>query len=170
MSDTKEPCKYFASGKCKFGDSCMNLHTKDVKQETCSFHMRGFCKYGKDCFFAHPKEQQSWRRKDDRDDISGRNVHDYNGRFEPKRFKDDPYRTNDRRDYRTQKYTYSDDRDLSKYNRWGPERTERKDTPERKDAPEQKEVPEGKDIPVPGRKGMNQPVESRDPDTRRHRY
>jgi len=142
----------------------MNLHTKDVKQETCSFHMRGFCKYGKDCFFAHPKEQQSWRRKDDRDDISGRNVHDYrpeNRHFadlEPKRFKENPYQNNDRRDYRTQKYTYSDDRDLSKYNRWGPERTERKDTPE------QKEVPERKDVPMPGRKGMD------DSDTRRHKF
>lgn len=53
-------CRFFASGQCKFGDSCKNLHVagaapnKSVSQEICmAFQRLGWCKWGDGCHHIH---------------------------------------------------------------------------------------------------------------------
>ena len=65
---SKQVCKYFKYGYCKFTDKCRNLHntkicdktTCDVKMcnfrhpKTCKFHIEfQHCKFGEWCLYRH---------------------------------------------------------------------------------------------------------------------
>ena len=66
MSD--EPCKFFLSGGCRFGDACRNQHPGSTAQgqgpsmvsggaspggRICQFYLSGNCQYGDNCRNAH---------------------------------------------------------------------------------------------------------------------
>ena len=67
MSD--EPCKFFLSGGCRFGDACRNQHpgstaqgqglsmamgrASPADQRICQFYLNGNCQYGDTCRNVH---------------------------------------------------------------------------------------------------------------------
>jgi hypothetical protein len=53
--DAKEPCKFFAQGRCSFGDKCKMLHVGDVEQRQarCHAYSVGKCTYGDKCKYRH---------------------------------------------------------------------------------------------------------------------
>ena len=59
---TRERCKYFMHGVCRFGQNCFNSHDRDSKPSTiCKYYLLGSCSYGDQCFYDHvrPKSNNS---------------------------------------------------------------------------------------------------------------
>lgn len=60
-SNSREQCKYFAHGLCKFGDSCFYSHDeKSAKSiSICRYYLAGACSFGDRCLYDHvpPKPQ-----------------------------------------------------------------------------------------------------------------
>lgn len=59
--DSRELCRYFVHGVCRFGENCFNSHDLASKPNTvCRYYLAGSCSYGDQCFYEHvrPKTQQ----------------------------------------------------------------------------------------------------------------
>ena len=46
-------CKFFMSGRCRFGDACMNEHNEEHLMPVCVRYMKGDCVFGNTCRFRH---------------------------------------------------------------------------------------------------------------------
>ena len=46
-------CKFFMSGRCKFGNACMNEHVEELLMPVCVRYMKGDCVFGNTCRFRH---------------------------------------------------------------------------------------------------------------------
>mmetsp|Transcript_37793 Transcript_37793/g.47695 ORF Transcript_37793/g.47695 Transcript_37793/m.47695 type:complete len:309 (+) Transcript_37793:257-1183(+) len=55
MQSKRPPCRFFALGKCRFGEACTFSHEAEGRQVVCKFYTGepGSCRYGKNCLFQH---------------------------------------------------------------------------------------------------------------------
>ncbi|KAI9022109.1 hypothetical protein DFJ74DRAFT_723241 [Hyaloraphidium curvatum] len=52
-----KPCRFFARGRCRAGDSCRFSHSALGAPEPCRFFASGACRFGERCRFAHDAGQ-----------------------------------------------------------------------------------------------------------------
>ncbi|GMS95671.1 hypothetical protein PENTCL1PPCAC_17846 [Pristionchus entomophagus] len=62
----RQVCRYFISGKCKYGNECTYLHERPSgTPNVCRFNERGTCQYGSACRYDHvkPKKEEEKGKK-----------------------------------------------------------------------------------------------------------
>ena len=55
LQPSKQICKFFLRGTCKFNDLCVNSHDLNDKPKMpeCQFFKQGHCRFGSQCIYAH---------------------------------------------------------------------------------------------------------------------